>query len=203
MELFKQQTLVALFFGLFMSSCSTFEHEGASESKTTSYLPKTFTSENLITTHIGMTSDEVIKRYGEPKDISQTVCGSEEVGGTWTCTTWKYGNPPYDNASFTFGEEGGALVINNFDIDRVESDLPKTFSTQNIMKVKQGMGRIEILQTFGYPRNVSQSICGSATKSPWVCTTWEYGNPPYANARFTFSLGEDSMLLNDFMVDRD
>ncbi len=32
-------------------------------------------------THIGMTSDEVLKLYGKPKSISQSVCGSAQVGG--------------------------------------------------------------------------------------------------------------------------
>ncbi len=113
---------------------------------------------------------------------------------------WKF---PYDNASFTFREKNNVLLLNSFDIERVESDLPKSFSTANVMKVKHGMSHNEVYKIFGPPRNVSQSVCGGATPQPWVCTKWEYGNSPYANANFTFSLGEKSMLLNDFKVKRD
>ncbi len=72
------------------------------------------------------------------------------------------------------------------------------------MKVHQGMSSNEILNMFGKPKSVSQAICGSATPKPWTCTTWEYGEFPYDTASFTFS-GDNpnSLILNDFKVDRD
>ena len=58
------------------------------------------------------------------------------------------------------------------------STLPETFSTENVMKIHQGMSSDEILTLFGKPKNFSVSVCG---KSPnqWTCTTWEYGEFPY------------------------
>ncbi len=95
------------------------------------------------------------------------------------------------------------MVINNFDIERSESTLPKSFTTENIMKLHQGMSHRQVFELFGAPRNISQSVCGGATGKPWICIAWEYGNSPYDNARFTFSFGKDSLILNDFKVERD
>lgn len=68
--------------------------------------------------HQGMSSDEIIKMFGTPKNVSQSVCGSN-TGHPWTCTTWEYGQFPYDRASFTFsGDSPNELKLNNFDIDR-------------------------------------------------------------------------------------
>ena len=84
------------------------------------------------------------------------------------------------------------------------STLPMSFTTENIMKVHQGMSSKEILELFGTPKSVSQTVCGAATGNPWNCTTWEYGKFPYDRASFTFRGGNaDSLVLNDFKVDRD
>ena len=199
-----KDTILTLVFLVFICSCSSIGTRSFSlEMQPTVHLPKTFTSENILTTHMGMKSDDVLKMYGEPKNISQSVCGNEKNGGRWNCTTWEYGKSPYDNSSFTFSEKDGVLLVNSFDIERTESVLPETFTTENVMKLHQGISHRTVLDLFGPPRNVRQSVCGSATGKPWICTTWEYGNPPYANARFTFTLGENSMLLNDFNVERE
>jgi hypothetical protein len=81
--------------------------------------------------------------------------------------------------------------------------LPPSFTTENIMKVHQGMSSTEILEMFGKPKNVSQSVCGAATGHPWACTTWEYGESPYGSASFTFSgNAADSLILNNFKINR-
>lgn len=88
----------------FLTACST--------------LPTSFTTDNIMKVHQGMSSDEIIKMFGKPKSVSQAVCGGD-TGHTWTCTTWEYGEFPYDRASFTFSGDGpDALVLNNFKVDR-------------------------------------------------------------------------------------
>ncbi len=82
------------------------------------------------------------------------------------------------------------------------STLPSTFSTENIMKIHQGMSSDEILTLFGKPKSISVSVCGR-DPNQWTCTTWEYGEFPYDRASFTFSGEHDSLKLNDFKVDRD
>ena len=82
------------------------------------------------------------------------------------------------------------------------SALPETFSTENIMKVHQGMSSSEILTLFGKPKNFSASVCGRPPNQ-WTCTTWKYGDFPYDSASFTFSGKHDSLKLNNFKVDRD
>ncbi len=82
------------------------------------------------------------------------------------------------------------------------STLPLSFSTENIMKVHQGMSSDEILALFGKPKSISSSVCGSATGNPWNCTTWEYGEFPYDRASFTFSGEHGAYILNNFKVDR-
>ena len=76
------------------------------------------------------------------------------------------------------------------------------FTTENIMKVHQGMSSNKILEMFGAPKNVSQSVCGASAGKPWTCTTWEYGEIPYAWASFTFSGDSGSLILNNFDVHR-
>ncbi len=83
------------------------------------------------------------------------------------------------------------------------SALPKSFTTKNIMKVKQGMSSEEILKMFGEPKNIGQSVCGGATGKTWTCTTWEYGDTSCGNAKFTFSGQPGTYKLNSFDVDRD
>jgi hypothetical protein len=75
------------------------------------------------------------------------------------------------------------------------------FTTENIMKVHQGMGSNEILEMFGAPKNVRQSVCGGAVGKPWNCTTWEYrGFLSDSRASFTFSGKSGSLILNNFDV---
>lgn len=81
------------------------------------------------------------------------------------------------------------------------SELLSKFSTENIMKVHQGMSSDEILAQFGEPENISVAVCGRSPDQ-WTCTTWEYGNFPYERASFTFSGEHDSLKLNNFNINR-
>ena len=91
---------------------------GAATLSSCSTLPGTFTTEKVMKIHQGMSSDEIISMFGTPRNVSQSVCGSN-TGSPWTCTTWEYGQFPYDRASFTFsGDNPKSLKLNNFDIDR-------------------------------------------------------------------------------------
>jgi hypothetical protein len=76
------------------------------------------------------------------------------------------------------------------------------FTTENIMKVHQGMSSKKILEMFGAPKNISQAVCGASTGKAWTCTTWEYGEVPYDWASFTFSGDNASLILNNFNVHR-
>lgn len=81
--------------------------------------------------------------------------------------------------------------------------LPDSFTSENVMKIHQGMSSGEILKTFGAPKNVSQAICGTSTGHPWTCTTWEYGGAYKDRASFTFAGDNpESLILNNFKVDR-
>lgn len=93
---------------LSLSSCA--------ELPATSALPSTFTTEKIMKVHQGMSSKEILALFGEPKNISASVCGMPPK--QWTCTTWEYGEFPYGLASFTFSEKPSALRLNNFNIDR-------------------------------------------------------------------------------------
>jgi hypothetical protein len=81
------------------------------------------------------------------------------------------------------------------------SALPSKFSTENIMKVHQGMNSNEILALFGEPQKISAAVCGRPPDQ-WTCTTWEYGEFPNKRASFTFSGEHDSLKLNNFEVDK-
>lgn len=87
---------------LSLSSCST--------------LPTTFTTEIIMKVHQGMSSNEILTLFGEPKNIDVSVCGRSP--NQWTCTTWEYGKFPYDRASFTFSGKYDSLKLNNFKVDR-------------------------------------------------------------------------------------
>ena len=65
--------------------------------------------------HQGMNSKEILILFGEPKKINVGVCGRSP--NQWTCTTWEYGEFPYERASFTFNGKHDSLRLNNFDID--------------------------------------------------------------------------------------
>ena len=82
------------------------------------------------------------------------------------------------------------------------STLPTGFTTENLMKVHQGMSSNEILEMFGEPRNIDVSVCGKPPNQ-WTCTTWEYGDFSYERAYFTFSGEHEDLRLNNFNVDRD
>jgi len=80
--------------------------------------------------------------------------------------------------------------------------LPETFTTKNVMKIHQGMSSDEIVKMFGYPKNIDISVCGKIPNQ-WNCTTWEYGDRVYENARFVFQGDEGNLVVNNFRVDRD
>ncbi len=91
---------------------------GGCATLSTSALPSSFTTENIMKVHQGMSSSEILKMFGTPKSVGQAVCGAD-TGRAWTCTTWEYGEFPYDRASFTFGGDNPtSLILNNFKIDR-------------------------------------------------------------------------------------
>jgi outer membrane protein assembly factor BamE (lipoprotein component of BamABCDE complex) len=165
------------------------------------YLPAGFSTENIMKVNSELTSEDVHRLFGSPKSISQAICGGA-IGRTWSCTTWEYGEFPYDKASFTFAPASRKLRINSFEIHRQGIALPDSFSTENMMKVHQGMSHKEILNMFGNPVSVSQAVCGGRSGRIWICTSWEYGDFPYSTARFTFSGKGEKLMLNDFEINR-
>lgn len=78
--------------------------------------PTIITSEDLMEVHEGMRSEEILSRFGEPKAVNNSTCGMPP--NQWSCTTWEYGEYPYDEASFTFREESGSLILNNYNMKR-------------------------------------------------------------------------------------
>lgn len=95
---------------LLLASCETILPE--------TILPSSFTTENIMKVHQGMSSSEILQLFGEPKSISSAVCGGA-FNNLWRCTTWKYGGEfPHDRASFTFSGKHGSYVLNSFDVDR-------------------------------------------------------------------------------------
>lgn len=101
MSKFKLPYLVL--FASILSACST--------------LPSTFTAENMIKTHPGMSSDEILEMYGKPKSIKNTTCGSS-MDNLSSCTIWKYGESLYDQATFYFSGSHGSYILNSFDIEK-------------------------------------------------------------------------------------
>jgi hypothetical protein len=80
-------------------------------------------------------------------------------------------------------------------------EMPPSTNTENILKIHAGMTSDKILEMFGPPKSVRQSVCGGAVGKPWTCTTWEYGE--YGElASFTFSGDRGSLILNNFDVHR-
>lgn len=71
----------------------------------------TFTKENVMKVHQGMSSNEVLKLFGQPDSIDAAVCGKPP--NQWNCTTWKY---VFGDASFTFSGERNHLKLNNFNV---------------------------------------------------------------------------------------
>lgn len=76
-----------------------------------------FTTEKIMKVHQGISSEKILEMFGAPKNISQGVCGAS-VGKPWTCTTWEYGEIPYEWATFTFFGNNSSLQLNNFDVHR-------------------------------------------------------------------------------------
>ena len=168
------------------------------------FLPPTlsaFTPEKMMIVQQGMTSERVLELFGEPKSVNQAVCGAS-TGHKWNCTTWAYGEFPYKRAGFTFDSGGVPMVLNNFEIHGDGKELPTAFTTETVLRVRQGIGSEEILRLFGLPGSVRQAVCGTATGSPWTCTTWEYGEFPYDRASFTFASRDGFLVLNNFDVQR-
>ena len=164
-------------------------------------LPASFTTDNVLSLHPGLGAEEIQKLFGTPKNVKQAVCGAA-TGHAWTCTTWEYGEFPYDRATFTFNSDGGSSFLNDFEVHRTGGSLPASFTSENVLKIRQGMGSGEILREFGAPRSVRQAVCGASTGRPWTCTTWEYGEFPYARASFTFSAEGGLLILNNFEVQK-
>lgn len=81
-----------------------------------SALPATFSTENIMQVHQGMSSDEILAMFGEPKSVDVAVCGMPP--NQWTCTTWEYGEFPYERASFTFNGKHDSLKLNSFEVER-------------------------------------------------------------------------------------
>ena len=182
-------------FVVTLCGCETLSIQSAS-------LPNVFTPEKVMSVHQGLPSSEVLAMFGSPRNVRQAVCGGS-TGREWNCTTWEYGEFPYDRASFTFGADGGFLVLNNFEVHKTGVKLPPSFTTENVLKVQQGISSEAIVRMFGVPNSVRQAVCGSATGSPWTCTTWEYGEFPYGRASFTFASNDGFLVLNNFEVKRD
>lgn len=65
----------------------------------------------------GMSGDEIISMFGNPKAVRSTTCGGKTFG-SWQCVIWSYDSGRYSRSYFYFQKTGGELVLNNFDIDR-------------------------------------------------------------------------------------
>jgi len=101
MRIFSVLSFISL-ISLSLLSCSTLSQE--------------FSTENIMKIHQGMSSEEIFTMFGEPKSISTEICGTPP--DQWSCTTWKYGERPYEHASFTFSGKNNSLKLNNFNVDR-------------------------------------------------------------------------------------
>ena len=99
--------ITTLLISFLLASCETISM---------STLPSSFTTANVMKIHPGMGSDEILQLFGEPKNISSAVCGKDP--NKWVCTTWEYGEFPYDRARFTFSGEYDSYILNDFDVDR-------------------------------------------------------------------------------------
>lgn len=109
---------------------------------------------------------------------------------------------PYDD--ITQSEVAQSSSNNQRTSAQAPSKPGSPFNSENMMKIHAGMSSNQILQMFGTPKSVSQSVCGAATGRPWQCTTWEYGKFPYDRATFTFSGDKPgSLILNSFEINRD
>lgn len=74
------------------------------------------------------------------------------------------------------------------------------FSTENILKVREGMLEEEIVALFGYPDNVRSMTCSLRNK----CKAWEYEQDrPRVRAMFVFENVGNSWVIDDFSIRRD
>lgn len=81
------------------------------------------------------------------------------------------------------------------------ANMPNKFTTENVMKVKQGMSSNEIIELFGEPQSVGASVCGMQPDQ-WTCTTWKYEEFPNTRGRFVFAGEADSLVLNNFSINK-
>jgi hypothetical protein len=84
---------------------------------TTQEIPLSVNTDNVMKIHEGMASNKISEMFGTPNKVSQSVCGGA-VGKPWICTTWVYGEAPYEWASFTFAGSSGNLILNNYEVHR-------------------------------------------------------------------------------------
>lgn len=66
--------------------------------------------------HQGISSDEILSMFGEPKHVDISVCGT--VPNQWTCTTWGYGDYIFSSPKFIFSGKREALKLNSFSFER-------------------------------------------------------------------------------------
>tara|TARA_R110002073_G_scaffold336545_1_gene535019 strand:- start:1448 stop:1783 length:336 start_codon:yes stop_codon:yes gene_type:complete len=75
-----------------------------------------------------------------------------------------------------------------------------SFSTENVLKIKEGMTQEAVVALFGYPNNVRSMTCSLKNK----CKAWEYEqDAPRVRARFVFENVGDSWIVEDFDIQRD
>lgn len=74
------------------------------------------------------------------------------------------------------------------------------FSTENVLKVREGMLEEEIVALFGYPDSVRSMTCSLRNK----CKAWEYEQDrPRVRAMFVFENVGNSWVIDDFDIRRD
>ena len=114
------------------------------------------------------------------------------------------GSEPRQTVATTTPSSGTKSVESSIGVTAAERPINpmSRFTTENVMKIHQGISSEKILAMFGAPKNVSQAVCGASVGKPWTCTTWEYGEIPYEWATFTFAGNNGSLRLNNFDVHR-
>ncbi len=72
-----------------------------------------FTQSNIMKLKVGMTSEEVIKIFGNPYKTEASTCGGA-YGRPWRCIIWKYGEW---KPRLTFQTDSyGNLTLNSWDL---------------------------------------------------------------------------------------
>lgn len=132
--------------------------------------------------------------------VSEDIAGNETVTGEATVKSTTSNQAPRvkPNSSQT----SHSSPVSSHGVAQ-SARTPDKFSTENIMKVRQGLSSNRILELFGPPKNISQSMCGASVGKPWSCTTWEYGGFPGPRASFTFADVGGNLVLNNFDINRD